>query len=155
MNDNPNIRQKSLDNLIKQEHREAVDNWVNRIRWQLTFGDKVKEFRKLIAEVKGGRETVSLVRDVIKKGDLLMVLSEAQWDLTHKRNPRRRNPVKIKDREETLMESAARKFAEEASKPLRKPTEEQLRRWARMDAELFGNISDKDREKAWKRGYLI
>jgi len=56
------------------------------------------------------------------------------------------------------MESAARKFAEEASKPLRKPTKAQLERWARYRAlglDAFVGITEKDRERAWKKGLII
>ena len=65
----------------------------------------------------------------------------------------RRKPI-LKDKEEAIIKSAIDIFADECSKPLKKPTKADLRRYASMPS-FFDSVTEKDREEAWKRGCII
>ncbi len=54
-----------------------------------------------------------------------------------------------------MVESTLMKFLDACNKPLRKPTKEQIRRWRRWGHDLWGNITEEDRNRAWRKGIVI
>ena len=64
------------------------------------------------------------------------------------------NPPTTLITKKNITQSAIDKFITATTRPLRKPTKLQLKKWAKMP-DPFAEITDKDREEAFKKGYII
>jgi len=71
-------------------------------------------------------------------------------------NPKGNNPTMIKNRNDAIAESAVKKFTDSFSKPIRikKPNKIRLANWQKTILKDF-EVSERDREEAWKRGVII
>jgi len=109
---------------------------------------------KAVRVIIPGRKAVKgiVIGHFLRKGEYCVMLPGGK---VVRARPKEANPTLSQiDYPVITMDSMTAKLSKAMSQPLRKPTKAQLRRWANMP-DPFAGITEKDREEAFKKGFII